>query len=626
ALNLPGLNGFLNMMGYNLKPFQEQDVRYVAAQNASQSTDSEADLKSLTGKYVFQHPSGQGSLVKCFFHVEKQAAYSMMGAPVVQGMGMMGSMYDSGMSGFNNATVGIVNMLNSNREVLRRETGISMLAASPNWLSGGTPVNGGCETHGCPQSPPIPVREPYSSWHINLPNLSPALQERTGEGVTVFVLDTRPEPQRIAEAAQRAGTNNTLLQTIAEQISSEEPSIVLRDPELALPWIIEESNAQQPATGRDICGRLVGFDVTDHGTFVMGIVRDVAPGAKIECVRVLNNYGVGTVGVLVEALEEIHHRMSEINPETGEAGDLYGKPVVINLSLVTIPHQEEVVQWWSMGAYANQVRMTEETEPLPHSLHGIIQSLAALGAVIVGAAGNDSDVRQCFPMSKPKTLVVSTERMKPRFPAAFPEVISVGAVDKDGHATAYSNDPVGVGSTHHNGVATYGGGIPVPIFPEGGECEHTHADCDPFDEQCMTGVDLSRMDALVGVYTARCYPALSVEDEQQSYSAPNDNGWAYWSGTSFAAPIISGVAARLLDELTHNPQTSSWEPHHWHDEVMRAFTRAQGQRRWLTGGEPLPLQPEFSRDAGVNIGMMRAEQVPSNEGSAAAQQAEEVVV
>ncbi|MBO0795907.1 MAG: S8 family serine peptidase, partial [Ktedonobacteraceae bacterium] len=124
----------------------------------------------------------------------------------------------------------------------------------------------------------------------------------------------------------------------------------------------------------------------------------------------------------------------------------------------------------------------------------------------------------------------------------------------------------------------------------------------------------------------RCYPALSVEDEQQSYSAPNDNGWAYWSGTSFAAPIISGVAARLLDELTHNPQTSSWEPHHWHDEVMRAFTRAQGQRRWLTGGEPLPLQPEFSRDAGVNIGMMRAEQVPSNEGSAAAQQAEEVVV
>lgn len=624
SLRLDDLNQFLDMMGYNLKPFQREDIRYDTKTIAAEQAVS--DLNSTLGKYVFQHPSGHGSLVKCFFHVEKKAAYAMMGTPVVQGMSLMAgmsSMYGGGgMANYNNATVSVVNMINSNREAINRETGISILSAAPNWLSGGTPTEG-CSTHGCPQSPPIPVREhQYSSWHINFPDLSPTLQARTGDGVTVFILDTRPDPEQIASAAQRAGAHNTLLQTLAEQISGEEPSVVLRDPELALPLIIETANPQQPVTGRDICGRLVGYDVTDHGLFVAGIVRDVAPGAKIECVRVLNNFGVGTVGVLMEALEEIHHRMSETNPETGLPGDLYGKPVVVNLSLVTIPHQEELVQWWSMGAFASQVRVTDDTEPLPHSLHAVIQSLASLGAVIVGAAGNDSDVRQCVPLSDPKHLIVTTERMKPRYPAAFPEVLSVGAVDKSGHAAAYSNDPVGVGSTLHTGVATYGGGIPQPIFPEGGPCDHAHNDCDPFDEQCMMSVDYSQMDALVGLFSSLCYPALSIDDEQSSYSAPNNDGWAYWSGTSFATPIISAVAARLLEELTKNPQTRDWQPHQWHSEVIRAFTRAQGQKQWLTGNQPLPKQPEFSRDASINIGLLRAQQEGSNEGSATEQHEE----
>ncbi len=616
SLNLEGLNKFLDMNGYRLSSFGAYDIRHVRETDATaeaaqlERKGKNDDLNSLLGKHVFLHPSGQGTLVKCFFYVEQTAGYSMSGSPVMSGMGAgMGGMYGWGGSsmGMSSATSAMVNLINSNRAELKRQAQISIVSASPNWLCGGTPVGGGCMTHGCPLTPPVPVEDPSPLWHITLPALSPSMQRKTGEGVTIFVLDTCPRPEQIIEAAQRAGENNLLLQTIAEQINGASPAFILKDSEMSLPVVLDTDNPQQPATGRDICGKLSGYDVRDHGLFVAGIIRDIAPSATIECIRVLNDFGVGLVSVLIEALEGIHHRMSPLDPNTGKEGDLYNKPVIINMSMVTMPHEEEMVQLWSAGGLPDQVTATDDTDPLRNGLHVIIQSLSALGAIIVSAAGNDSDVRQCLPPSHPNRMIVSTQRMHPRYPAAFPEVISVGAVDGNGHAALYSNDPVGAGSMQHNGVATWGGGIPTPIFPTAGPCDSVPDDCPPFDADCMTSVDLSTIDALVGVYTSCCYPALSVEDVPSEYQAPNDHGWAYWSGTSFATPIISAVAARLLEELNTNPTTSEY-PYLWPHHVMRAFTSCAGQSQWLTGKGPLPLEPEFSRDAGVNVGVLAARQ------------------
>jgi subtilisin family serine protease len=251
--------------------------------------------------------------------------------------------------------------------------------------------------------------------------------------------------------------------------------------------------------------------------------------------------------------------------------------------------------------------MTDDTEPLPHTLHGVIQSLTALGAVIVAAAGNDSDNHQLVPPANPQSVIVYRTPLKPRYPAAFPEVLSVGAVDKAGHAAVYSNDPVAEGSTQHNGIATYGGGFPTPTFPAHAPSDPPPPDGSPFDPSTMTGVDLSKIDALVGLYSSPTYPALSADDKPGTYKAPNDNGWAYWSGTSFATPIISAVAARLLEDLA----ASNVPPGLWQAEVMRAFTTARGQQERLTGDNPLSLQPEFSRDANVNVGLLKAQQAPS---------------
>src|SRR5205085_1382383 len=58
-------------------------------------------------------------------------------------------------------------------------------------------------------------------------------------------------------------------------------------------------------------------------------------------------------------------------------------------------------------------------------------------------------------------------------------------------------------------------------------------------------------DAVIGVYSSPNYSMLSASDlPPENYHAPGDsNAWAYWSGTSFATPIISAVAARVLQGL-----------------------------------------------------------------------------
>ena len=132
--------------------------------------------------------------------------------------------------------------------------------------------------------------------------------------------------------------------------------------------------------------------------------------------------------------------------------------------------------------------------------------------------------------------------MGPRFPASFGDVIAVGALDKAGNPTQYSNYP------GDDGVSTYGGNIPSPIAgnpksPAPG---------------CLTRANVT--DAIIGVYTALSYPALSATDCEPNYPIPNANAWAYWSGTSFATPIISGLAARILQYRLENPASSFAPP------------------------------------------------------------------
>src|SRR5215469_16999063 len=549
ALRLDDLNAFLQERGFKLKPCNAKDLPHTsyASGDAPHAHDDD-DVNDPCGKYQVSSPSGLGTFVVGFFDIERvKTPHPIQDMRLKQ---LSGIAYDQNDS---NARQ-IVKLMNCNLEKLREEGRIPVIAAMPDWLGGST----GCISHGCSIIPfPVEKEDTCASpnrWTITLPELSDVIQSKTGRGVTVFVLDTMPEPEQIEQAAQDAGESNWLLKDVTEQ--KETGDIVARYQ--TLPELLAEDAEDRIVTFRYIYGGPSGFKMPDHGLFVTGIMRDLAPGAKIEYIRVLNDYGVGDIHTLMYELEKIHKRMM--------SGDLRDQPVVINLSLVMMPPHDELPHFWfSDNACCHGEGLTQmmrEVELLRTPLHLVMQSLTALGAVIVASAGNDSNTPDM------------PGRMVARYPAAFPEVISVGAVDKSGTAALYSDYPAW--PPQQNGIATYGGGLPAP-------------EPSSPDPGAVIPVDVTKpIDALRGAHTSLTYPALSADDPVKDYTAPDKSAWAYWPGTSFATPIISAVAARLL-EL----HAGSLPSHMWATQVQWAITTAKGQQTMLTGNDPLPLQPEF---------------------------------
>ncbi len=489
--------------------------KVMQGRDTSDEDDDNGDghsLNSPVGKYLLNLPPGQGTIVIGFFHVEK------LSQPIQQ-----------------DSASDVVKLLNSSPDKFNTPDA-TFVASMPNWLNGGT-TNGGplsSISHGCPVMPPIQVGDSCNRWKLKLPEQFSLPQDGTGVGVTVFVLDTLPKPEDITSAASNPGSNNSLLASMAQNMvivasdgtvsppgatSATPPAIKVNY--TLLPDVLDIPSPDQPATGKDIYDRLVGFPMVDHGLFVAGVIRDLTPDANIECIRVLNDYGVGNTTVLTNALTDIYNRL-------GPGGDLNGQQVVINMSLVTTPANEELEQF---GFTLQTIMPAREGLLIP------LELLAAQGVVFVASAGNDSDPNN--PMNP------DGFRWGSRFPAAFAypgvrdtglsEMIPIGAVDSQGIAADYSNYP------GTNGIATYGGKRPQPDPPNPGGT--------------VTRI-IGDIDAPRGVYSSVLYPALAKEDTEPFHSTPpfsypeyQRNGsstWAFWAGTSFATPVISALAARIL--------------------------------------------------------------------------------
>jgi hypothetical protein len=507
---LSNLNQFLKeqQINYTLSFFQEA----VKPQPPDAGQDSLSNVEQPAGS--FKPPAGvhlfglnkpirffQAEIktsVITFFNFSSDTSSSSMTGPASEpdahaGMDMGGN-GDSGHSpiagGAPSPVAAIVNGLNEGLGTLNTRK-VPIAAASPNLLCGGA----GSFTQGCPLTPSIPLEDNCALWHFCFPGLDPDdLQDMTGDGVTVFILDALPEREVIEKAAQKAGDDNLLLVDVNDNVTFNY--------DLQLTPIISPEGPPV-SVGKDVYGEHFAAVIPDHGLFVAGIVHDLAPDATIECIRVLNEYCVGDLDVLTRALEYIHNRMSPGN-------DLDQQPVVINLSLV-IPTQEEL----------QSRHVNFDASALPYTgLLQQIQSLTELGAVIAASAGNEGDQRGMPSSTRPGALP----------PAAFANppysiegIIPVGAVDSTGTAT-YSCYP------GRRGIATYGGKIPSVTPPQP----------DPHVPPTVT-VD----DAVRGIYSSRDYPPLLATDPP--YPAPDDHGWAYWVGTSFATPVISALTARILD-------------------------------------------------------------------------------
>ncbi len=186
---------------------------------------------------------------------------------------------------------------------------------------------------------------------------------------------------------------------------------------------------------------------TGHGTFVAGVVRTYAPRAEV---RIESALPIG--GAVFE---------SDLVRQLGDA--LEQVPDVINISAGTRTRR-------GLPLLSMQVFWEERLRHLK-------------GTVMVAAAGNDSD-------------------RGPFWPAAFPWVVSVGALDEAGEFRA--------GFSNH--------GSWVDVYALGTEVVNAYP---------------------TGTYEYRETPLVGT-------SADFPEGTARWSGTSFASPMVAGlIAARM---------------------------------------------------------------------------------
>ena len=186
-----------------------------------------------------------------------------------------------------------------------------------------------------------------------------------------------------------------------------------------------------------------------HGTFIAGIIEQLAPSQDLWVRRVLSSFGDGDIAHDIVPMLYCLLRHGRFGPHT-----------VLNLSF---------------GGYADREMK---------SLARAIRRVQRTGAVVVASAGNDATCR-------------------PAFPACLPGVIGVGALDDHG---------------------------PAPYSNHG-----------PWVRACAPGTDL-----VSAFYNDLPLLELPVPKLPGSGEPAKYEGWARWTGTSFAAPVVTAALVRHM--------------------------------------------------------------------------------
>ncbi len=246
-----------------------------------------------------------------------------------------------------------------------------------------------------------------------------------------------------------------------------------------------------------IASRLSGGEVQ-----ALGAASSGAP-ITMEAMRVLNEWGGGDSARLIEALGEIAASVQD------------GERVIVNMSLVlnipddpanvpdTYDHIPKGVLEHFDGRWPWQAHRSHRADRLDRGLYDAFRALYDRGVLLIAAAGNNSSG--------------ASERAGARFPAAYDEVVDVTAAQHDGTKEAwYANRATA------QGVAVFGGEVILQRV-EG----RTRPHVDPTFP-------------LVGPFTDNNVPMLG-----EGADPVNTSGMVAWAGTSFAAPLASGLAALL---------------------------------------------------------------------------------
>jgi subtilisin family serine protease len=232
---------------------------------------------------------------------------------------------------------------------------------------------------------------------------------------------------------------------------------------------------------------------------------------------------------------------SKLNP-TGN------RRLIVNMSLmVDIPANYKIVERWFPGSSGlpEGTRVRDALAPLDTSIRAAMDALSRQGVLVVAAAGNDA-------LPTP-----GAARPLPRFPARLENVLSVAATQADGTAASYSNQatvPFQAGAPFgpitKNGIAVRGG---EAMLHQGwsGPAPAPQRNAVPGLPGLLGPrfIDVSHNpDAMVGISSAKPLTLGRLRNPTAANpTSENTTGWVYWAGTSFAAPVISAMAAAVWE-------------------------------------------------------------------------------